>query len=260
MRWRIAVASALLAPKSKVTQSATAQTAACLRHRYVHADRTGSRSSAPGYATRPTHTVTDARQPVVTMRVARASAWSQTLRNPLKLRPTRRSDRRRHPTRSISWRSFAATLADARITALRDTRSATAAKEARRSAGRCQSRCRRLATRSPSPPSSSAGLTSTRRATRMNPRRVADSSVHPTTSPGRGSSVALSVRSSELCTSRRSLAWRTSSPTPYETSSAASDLRPARFSLRIIRAMQLPGARGKIAEGVALRKRARRRL
>ena len=57
---------------------------------------------------------------------------------------------------------------------------------------------------------------------------------------------------------RRLLAWRTSSRTPYETGSAASDVRPARFSLRIVRAMQLPGARGKIAECEAKRSRAGR--
>ena len=223
MRWRIAVASALLAPKSKVTQSATAQTAACLRHRYVHADRTGSRSSAPGYATRPTHTVTDARQPVVTMRVARASAWSQTLRNPLQLPP-----------------KLAAVIDDAtphaRFPGARSPQRCPMPGSPRRATRGRPRRPRRPADQravakagaaaslhgAQAPPSSSAGLTSTRRATRMNPRRVADSSGHPTPSPGRGCSVALSVRSSELRTSRRSLALRTSSPMPHKRSTAVS--------------------------------------
>jgi hypothetical protein len=54
----------------------------------------------------------------------------------------------------------------------------------------------------------------------------------------------------------RSRTWRTSSPVPIESSSAASDVSLARFGLRIIRAMQPSAARGKTAECVAKRKRA----
>ena len=38
--------------------------------------------------------------------------------------------------------------------------------------------------------------------------------------------------------SLRSHSWQTSSPTPYRSNSAASDVDLARFGLRIIRAMQ----------------------
>jgi hypothetical protein len=59
---------------------------------------------------------------------------------------------------------------------------------------------------------------------------------------------------------RQLSAWRTSSPMPYESSSAASDVSLAAFGLRIIPAMQPSAARGKTAECVALCKRARRHL
>ena len=142
------------------------------------------------------------------MRVARASAWSQTLRNPPQLRP-----------------KLAAVIDDATPHA-RFPGARSPQRCPMPGSPRCATRGRPERPRRPAdqravakagaaaslhgaqaPPSSSAGLTSTRRATRMNPRRVADSSGHPTASPGRGCSVALSVRSSELRTSRRSLAW-----------------------------------------------------
>ena len=47
---------------------------------------------------------------------------------------------------------------------------------------------------------------------------------------------------------------------PYKSSSAVSDVRLARFGLRIIRAMRPSAARSGTAERVALGKRARRRL
>jgi hypothetical protein len=45
--------------------------------------------------------------------------------------------------------------------------------------------------------------------------------------------------------------WRTSSPMPYESSSAASDVSLAAFGLRIIPAKQASAARDKTAECVA---------
>ena len=47
------------------------------------------------------------------------------------------------------------------------------------------------------------------------------------------------------------LAWRTSSPMPYEISSAASDVSLARFGLRIIQEVRASAARCKTAECVA---------
>ena len=49
--------------------------------------------------------------------------------------------------------------------------------------------------------------------------------------------------------------WRTSSRMTYKSSSATSDVSPAPFGLRIIRAMQPSAARGKTAECVAIRSR-----
>jgi hypothetical protein len=45
--------------------------------------------------------------------------------------------------------------------------------------------------------------------------------------------------------------WQTSSPMPYKSNSAASDVSLARFDLRIIRAMQPSAAGDKTAECVA---------
>ena len=53
----------------------------------------------------------------------------------------------------------------------------------------------------------------------------------------------------------RSLPWRTSSPMPYESISASSDVSLALFGLRIIRAIQPSAARGRIAECVAKQSR-----
>jgi hypothetical protein len=59
------------------------------------------------------------------------------------------------------------------------------------------------------------------------------------------------LRSSRPASAGRLRPWRTSSPTPYERSSAASEVSLARFGLRIIRAMQPSTARGKAAECLA---------
>lgn len=51
--------------------------------------------------------------------------------------------------------------------------------------------------------------------------------------------------------SGRSPSWRTSSPIPYRSNSAAPEVSLARFGLRIVQAMQPSATRGKTAECVA---------